>query len=180
MISSIDPMNEQADLPQVVISTSVDLPDGIPGPDALGICVSKALSRILGHLYPGNPHGRIEMGLTIVSDSGIQSLNLRHRGLDQPTDVLSFPLMDDPGVLNESYSESDGPPMMLGDIVMSTETIVRQAEKRGTPLIERFTECLVHGTLHLLGYLHDSDEPRKRMEALEDELIPHVIGIFQK
>jgi len=169
-------MNDRADLPNVEIGVSVKLPDGMPGPDVLGTCMAQSLSVVLKRLHPGCSQGNIELGILIVSDTGIRSLNLRHRGVDSATDVLSFPLLENSEKPDDPTWDADSEPVSLGDIVLSAETIARQAEERGMSFIERISECLVHGILHVLGYNHDTDYERARMEKLEDSMVPEVMG----
>jgi probable rRNA maturation factor len=92
-------------------------------------------------------HGRAdaEVGLRLTDDVEVHELNRRFRGVDAPTDVLSFPLDDDaPAVLGE--------PVLLGDVVLSCERAGRQAEVFGHTLTREVCFLAVHGLLHLLGY----------------------------
>src|SRR2546430_7300576 len=84
-----------------------------------------------------------ELSLALVTDREIHSLNRQYRGKDKPTDVLSFPLAD---ALQ---------PSLLGDVVISSETAARQAQRRGHSLREELQTLLIHGILHLLGYDHE-------------------------
>ncbi len=82
-----------------------------------------------------------ELSIALVDDAEIQLLNRDYRAKDQPTDVLAFPM--------------DGSEGLLGDVVISLETAIRQAREHGvTPACEVRT-LLVHGFLHLLGYDHE-------------------------
>ena len=109
------------------------------------------------------------MSLLLCDDPAIQALNRDYRGVDRPTDVLSF-------------SQEEGPPMplgwadeaiphVLGDVVISVETARRQAEEAGWTLQEEVEALLAHGLLHLLGYDHESPEDRAAMRAREDALM---------
>jgi len=80
----------------------------------------------------------VEISMVLSDDAFIQDLNQRYRGLDKPTDVLSFAQEDDPA--------------LLGDIVISLPTAARQAERAGWPLASETVLLAVHGLLHLLGY----------------------------
>jgi probable rRNA maturation factor len=86
--------------------------------------------------------------LALVSDARIRDLNREFRGLDKPTDVLSF-----------AWAEGGEPPgsPYLGDIVVSVETALRQARRRGTTLKRELRVLTLHGFLHLLGYDHETD-----------------------
>lgn len=94
-----------------------------------------------------------------MTDQEIHRLNRQYRGKNKPTDVLSFPLAD---ALH---------PHLLGDVVISTETAVRQAKRRSLSLQEELQTLLVHGILHLLGYDHEvSRSEAIRMHRKEREV----------
>lgn len=101
--------------------------------------------------------GWTKAALTVVftDDVEVRALNRRWRKLDRTTDVLSFPM--------------DGGPPVLGDIVISVESALRQAAGR-TTLEDELVFLLVHGFLHLCGYDHDSVAKRRSMRALERRL----------
>ncbi|MBE6621127.1 MAG: rRNA maturation RNase YbeY [Ruminococcaceae bacterium] len=97
-----------------------------------------------------------EVSVTLTDGEGIQDLNLRFRGIDAPTDVLSFPLFDFEG-------ETDEPPVddiqnMLGDIVLNLERTQAQAEEFGHSFEREAAFLTVHSMLHLLGYDHETGE----------------------
>lgn len=112
----------------------------------------------------------------MLNDSEMRAMNLRQLGTDGATDVLSFPLLDSLEDLGNSIP--DGPPVLLGDIVLDSETIAHQADERGLGFAERFAECLTHGILHLLGYDHEKEADRIKMEDREDVLAPQVATIL--
>jgi probable rRNA maturation factor len=87
--------------------------------------------------------------LVITSNRGIRRLNRRWRGVDEATDVLSFPAGDDPG-----------PERHLGDLVISREMAARQARHEGHSLATELRVLALHGLLHLLGYDHERDAGR--------------------
>ena len=106
-------------------------------------------------------------GLTIavIDDQAVAALNLQFRGIDAPTDVLSFPMDSMPG---------DAP--YLGDLAIAFPYASAQAEREGHALSDSLARLVVHGTLHLLGYDHDSAEGRAEMwEAQESALV--ALGI---
>jgi probable rRNA maturation factor len=100
-----------------------------------------------------------EVGVVLVQPAEMAALNAAHRGKDEPTDVLSFPL-DARDVL------PDGLPRQLGDVVVCPE----RAEADGTPV----ALLLVHGVLHLVGYDHEADngDMLRRQEAIFQEVGP--------
>lgn len=95
--------------------------------------------------------GSAEISVTIVDDEAIHALNLQHRGIDRSTDVLSFPL----GVDGVYDLNNDTGAQMLGDIVISIETAVKQADLYGHSLDREVAFLTVHSMLHLLGYDHE-------------------------
>lgn len=107
---------------------------------------------------------RVELSITFIDDTVILELNRRYRGKDEPTDVLSFPM-------NEEIREDGGKVLLLGDVVISLETAARWAEDAGQDLAIEVVQLAVHGTLHLLGYDHETDEEAAQMSAPEREII---------
>ncbi|MBR6567246.1 MAG: rRNA maturation RNase YbeY [Clostridia bacterium] len=98
-----------------------------------------------------NFKGSAEISVTIVDDISIHELNLKHRGIDRPTDVLSFPL----GVDGVYDINNDTGARMLGDIVISIEHAYKQADLYGHSLDREIAFLTVHSMLHLLGYDHE-------------------------
>jgi probable rRNA maturation factor len=93
----------------------------------------------------------------------MQRLNARYRGIDRPTDVLAFAMRE--GAFAYLH------PQVLGDVVISAETALRQARARRHSVAQELTRLLIHGTLHLLGYDHEvSPAAARLMRAKEREL----------
>lgn len=107
----------------------------------------------------GKPGG--EVSLVLADDEQVRALNRQFRGIDAPTNVLSFPEPEDGTDIG-----ADGA-AFLGDIVLAFETIAREAGDAGKPLAEHACHLAVHGTLHLLGHDHHTDDDAVIMEALE-------------
>ena len=109
------------------------------------------------------------VSVSVVSDDRMHELNLRWRGVDRATDVLSLECErpDDPDL-------TPGEPCELGDIVLAPAYIARQSKDFGTTPADECRLLLVHGVLHLLGYDHMTDEEAAVMEAREDELVSMV------
>ena len=103
-----------------------------------------------------------ELSILLVSDRKMRGLNRQWRGIDRPTDVLSFPLQE--GEVSLPFGQA------LGDIVISLETAQRQAVELGHTLEDEVQRLLIHGLLHLLGYDHTDPEPRRRMRHCERRL----------
>ena len=95
--------------------------------------------------------GSAEISVTIVDDEAIHELNLKHRGMDKPIDVLSFPL----GIDGEYDINNDTGAQMLGDIVISIEHAIKQADLYGHSINREIAFLTVHSMLHLLGYDHE-------------------------
>ncbi len=105
-----------------------------------------------------------EISLCLADDAQLKALNLRWRGVDKPTNVLSFPSA--PGGRAESVT--------LGDIALAYETLTREANELGAPLADHYRHLVAHGFLHLIGYDHGSDEEAERMEALESRIMARL------
>ena len=110
-----------------------------------------------------------ELSIVLVADPEIQSLNRQYRGKDIPTNVLAFAMRDgDFGGLT---------PTLLGDVIVSMDTVAREASEAGQPMAAHFTELLIHGILHLMGFDHETGETDAiRMEAKSRELMALVRG----
>lgn len=102
-----------------------------------------------------------ELSISLVDDEFIRRLNRTYRGIDSPTDVLSFPLRE---------GEPVGQDYALGDIVISVDTARRQARTYGHTAADEIDELIFHGFLHLTGYDHERDNPAEWRRA-EAELI---------
>ncbi|MBN2794165.1 MAG: rRNA maturation RNase YbeY [Clostridia bacterium] len=107
-----------------------------------------------------------EVSIMFVDDKEIHALNKVHRNKDSSTDVLSFPQYDD----LKSLAIND-PYVILGDVVISTETAMRQAEEYNHPLEREIGFLLVHSMFHLFGYDHDTEEHTKEMRLKEEQVL---------
>jgi probable rRNA maturation factor len=101
-----------------------------------------------------------ELSILLTTDAGIRRLNRRWRRIDRPTDVLSFPLSDPPGI---------GP--ALGDVVISIDTAARRGGEDARAVRRELDRYLAHGILHLLGYDHERRSDAKVMAAREEALV---------
>ena len=107
-----------------------------------------------------------EIGIACVDNDESHKLNLEYRQKDKPTNVLSFPS----DVPEEVLAMLDALP--IGDLVICIPVVLQEAIDQNKTPIEHFTHMLVHGTLHLMGYDHEtSDEEAEEMEALEIEIL---------
>lgn len=123
---------------------------------------------------PALAHPRLEASVLFTSDAEVHTLNREWRGRDQPTNVLSFPMLDREDLL---ALRGDGPPELLGDIALAHETCAREAAGKGVTLEAHATHLIVHGLLHLAGHDHvDSDAQAEAMEALEVKALA-ILGL---
>jgi probable rRNA maturation factor len=106
-------------------------------------------------------HGIVAVAL--ADDPLIHDLNFRFRAVDLPTNVLSFPSGEPPG--EDAH---------LGDVVLSIDTLRREAAAEGTPLDAHFAHLAVHGLLHILGYDHEAEADAAAMEAMESEILAEL------
>lgn len=126
--------------------------------------------------------------LTLTDDEGIRELNRQYRGLDKPTDVLSFSLLEgeEPDIhYNDEYEateegeegwkdeEKTGNPLdeLLGDIIISVPRTEAQAEEYGHSFERELGFLFVHGFLHLLGYDHGNEAEEREMISKQDEVL---------
>ncbi len=118
-----------------------------------------------------------EVSITFVTDEEIHRLNKEFRGIDRPTDVLSFECdgFDDDFDMGGVYDDADIPedePFLLGDIVIAADVAREQSKQFGTTPSQELCVLLVHGLLHLCGWDHvHSDEEAEEMESRERELL---------
>ena len=112
-----------------------------------------------------------EVSITLTDDKTIHELNKKFRGIDRPTDVLSFAFREstEPEILEEEFEN-------LGEIIISVERAKMQAEDFGHSFLREIIFLEVHGFLHLLGYDHIDEKDREEMEA-EQSFIMEKIGI---
>lgn len=117
----------------------------------------------------------VEVSLMLTDDESIHEMNREYRGIDRPTDVLSFALEE-----GEEEEIFGGPEEnLLGDIIISVETAVRQAEEYGHSVEREMSFLALHGMLHLLGYDHMEEEERQEMRAQEKAIL-ESLGITRE
>lgn len=114
-----------------------------------------------------------EVTLLFVDETEMASYNGRFLDRDGPTDVLAFPVEELlPGVTPDT--DPQGPPLMLGDVVIAPSYVRRQADEHGVSFEDEMALMVTHGILHLLGYDHIDDTEAERMEERERELLAKV------
>jgi probable rRNA maturation factor len=109
------------------------------------------------------------LSIVVSDDETVRELNRRYRGLDTPTDVLSFRLDAEDGFVTPPDSARQ-----LGEVIISCPTAARQALAAGHPTEEEMARLVVHGVLHVLGYDHESPDEAQAMRAKEQALLGGV------
>ena len=112
---------------------------------------------------------RCELSVTFVDLDEIHELNKIHRGVDSPTDVLSFPQFED--VSEEAPEEGE---ICLGDVVICRDKAAQQAEEFGHSFEREILYLFVHSVLHLLGYDHMEDDEKRVMRTREEKIMEHI------
>lgn len=120
-----------------------------------------------------------EVNVVITDNQEIQALNREYRGIDAPTDVLSFPMLEyakpsDFSRVEEDYEDCFNPEtgeLMLGDIVLSVDKIQEQADAYGHSETRELAFLTAHSMLHLCGYDHMEDKEREEMEEKQREIL---------
>lgn len=121
-----------------------------------------------------------EINVLLTDDEGIHAVNRETRGVDRPTDVLSFPMFElEPGVPpeGEAFLDPETGRCPLGDMCISLERAAAQAEEYGHSLDRELCYLAVHSALHLLGYDHLDEGPMKRQMRAREEAILGKLGI---
>ena len=125
-------------------------------PDAQELCCSAALAAFEA---AGANSEATEVSVVLADDDFIQSLNKAWRQQDKPTNVLAFPC--------EEFDHSGNAIKLLGDIVIAAGVVQREAQEEDKTVGHHMTHMVVHGTLHLLGFDHMSDDEAAEMEGFE-------------
>lgn len=144
----------------VVVQSDCPAP-GLPDPAAIRDWLGLTLREAGNAVTPG-----AEVVVRVVDEAESRALNHEYRGVDRPTNVLAFPAELDalPGL-------PSGDEPSLGDIVLCAEVVANEARQQGKRATDHFAHLIVHGTLHLLGYDHESSEDADRMERLEARIL---------
>ena len=129
--------------------------DGIPGAELIRQWVAQAL--------PAD-RAAAELTVRIVDEAEITALNRQYRGKDGPTNVLSFPYEQIPGMAAA----------LLGDVVICAPVVASESVAQDKPLEAHWAHMVIHGILHLLGYDHHKDDEASRMETTETRLLAEL------
>ena len=158
---------------QIILETEVDCPDD----------VQQLLERVINAaLEAEGVELPCEINVLITDNEGIHQVNLDMRGVDRPTDVLSFPMFDlQPG--DKPGKEDEDPDtglVPLGDMCISLERAQAQAEEYGHSVQRELSYLAVHSVLHLLGYDHMDEGPMKQQMRQREEEILGTLGIVRE
>ncbi|MEQ1726551.1 MAG: rRNA maturation RNase YbeY [Sphingopyxis sp.] len=157
-----------------MIDVAVDNPGGIwPDSDDWGGLANRATVAALA----ASPFAALiqasqcaEVSIRLTDDTEVRALNRDYRGKDRPTNVLSFPMIEDMGGIDLSEGTrgvSHGGELLLGDIVLAWQSCDREASEKGVPIAEHAAHLICHGMLHLLGYDHSDEPSALAMEKIE-------------
>ena len=161
----------------IQIDWEVENPFSFPAEDTIRRVVETALDE------EGCPY-EAEVSVLLTDDEGIHAINRDSRGIDAPTDVLSFPMAEYPAPADFSRLEEEAADcfhpetgeLLLGDIVISVEHVLQQAEQYGHSTLRELAFLTAHSMLHLMGYDHMEEDERLVMEARQEALM-QVLGI---
>jgi probable rRNA maturation factor len=106
-----------------------------------------------------------ELAIVLTDDARVRALNRAWRGIDKPTNVLSFPAKE---------AQAQGEPVLLGDIVIAYETTAREASADKKPFLHHLAHLTVHGFLHLRGYDHEDEDEAVAMEGIERAVLARL------
>lgn len=135
----------------------------------LGRSLRRRVAKLLDHL--GLAHA--EISLLLCDDPTIRSLNQEWRGIDKATDVLSFPQEEWMGLSDvlAAHANQEQMPCLLGDIVISVDTCICQAEEWKHTTLDEATRLWIHGFLHLCGHDHHEEEEAREMRLQGEKLL---------
>lgn len=118
---------------------------------------------------------KVELSISFVSDKGIQELNKEYRKLDMPTDILSFVQSDSQEADGFWPNEQVEDVIILGDMIISPDALLRNCKDFGATEMDELKRLLIHGTLHLLGMDHKSNDFKKeKMLILQETLLKEL------
>lgn len=144
--------------------------------------LKKACYQTLTHL-PASLVFPITVNLLLTNDKAVRKLNRDFRGMDKPTNVLSFPQYESSQLTKMGRG---GEHVEIGDIVMGYQYIVAEAKKDHKILINHITHLFIHGLLHLFGYDHMTNKEADRMERLEKKIMaklnlpdPYIVQVAE-
>ncbi len=135
-------------------------------PDAAEQCrrIAAAALGAAEDRWPVDRPERLEVSVLLADDATLRGLNRDWRGIDAPTNVLSFPALD-------GAPPPPAGPVPLGDVAVAFETVAREAAAAGRSIPQHLAHMIVHGVLHLLGHDHEDEADAEDMERLETAVL---------
>lgn len=112
---------------------------------------------------------RANLALVLLDEASAQSFNREYRGKDYATNVISFALNEGSGF--DGHNEAD---TLTGDLIICPQVVAREAAEQGKTLHQHFAHLVIHGTLHLIGFDHETDDEAEIMETLETRLMQQL------
>jgi len=116
----------------------------------------------------------VSVSIKLSDNAEVHALNQEWRDKDKPTNVLSFPMLDDAELEALLTGTYNAPEIMLGDIILAYETCAAEAAEKGIPIAYHATHLVIHGMLHLLGHNHIEEDEAELMEALEVKALASI------
>ena len=129
-----------------------------------GVPVSRSFEAWVRAALTGRRRGRAEVNIALFDLEAAREFNLRYRGKDYATNVLSFPY--EPAPREKSR--------LLGDLVLCPSVIAREADEQGKRPRDHYAHLTVHGVLHLIGYDHEKERDAHKMEAIERRILAEL------
>lgn len=114
-----------------------------------------------------DPPVPVSVSVKLSDDNEVHALNLEWREKDKPTNVLSFPMLDDEEIDALLLGKHEAPEIMLGDIILAYGVCQAEAAEKNIAIADHATHLVIHGMLHLLGHDHIDEQEAEAMEALE-------------
>ena len=111
---------------------------------------------------------KLQLNVCLSNDEAVHKLNKEFRGIDKPTNVLSFAQVDEDEFWDSLHDEDESE---FGDIILAYETLKREALEKNITVYAHYCHLLVHGFLHILGYDHQNDEEAEEMEGIETDIL---------
>jgi probable rRNA maturation factor len=122
-----------------------------------------------------------ELTIVLADNDTVRRLNRQYRGIDKPTNVLSF------GGADEGRPPPRGSTIILGDVVLARQTVAAEAAAQGKSIADHAVHLVVHGVLHLLGYDHQAAREADLMESIENQVLgrlgvadPYVVRLRRR
>lgn len=159
---------------KVVLNVTVNNPFWLEAVDFDALKVAENLKDLTFEYMANSGHELLSDGksyslnVCLSDDEEVHRLNKEFRGMDKPTNVLSFANIDDEDFWDD-YEQSDE--LELGDIILAYETLQKEANIKGISVYAHYSHLLVHGFLHLLGFDHQEDDEAEEMEGIETEIL---------